>query len=823
MNTIFRLLSGVLRPLARKPGFAVAVIVILALGIGINVATLGLLYRYYVAPLPYPQGSRLVKVYFSAPGATAGQLMSVSTWWSLQRAAPALAASGIYDEQGYNLEFGSHTTRLNGIEASASLFNTLGVRPLLGRVFGMESTEPGAQPVVVLSYRLWQTLFDGKPSALGQTLQLGGKPYTVIGVMPRGFNFPTSQASLWTPQLLTADEREHGNPISLGDQMVGRLAPGASLTSLGTQANAVFQRQISQLPVEVAALIKKLGVRVDVQSWRATQTANLHQSLILVLCATLLLMLLVWFNLANLFLTRSLARRGELAMRRVLGAGSGRLVLSMAGENLILSVLGAAGGIVLGRFLLDIFSGSAAAVSASAIGNASWATLIVIAVVLALISTSLFTVMGLGALRDNNLAAALRGADARVSSGLGTRRVRAGLIAGQIALACTIVGTGLLLGRGLLNLNAVRLGFNPVHVVTFQLNLPKTQYSLTQMTAVLSELHTAVARLPGIEVATLAGNIPFDGSADVNIVLPLPWDPSVHPKPPTAFTTAIDANYLHTLGMQLVAGRNFLPSDTASSASVALIDTLEAKQLFGTENVIGREIDFNQPSDTQPGATFRIIGVVNAVHLWNLDFTPTEGSIYTDFNQVVAQNPQLWGKRDWYFAVRSPLAATTVISEVRNVAHGIIPGVPLYDVQTMDQRVAASLASNRLLTVLVLLFAIGALVLAAVGLYALQAYSVAQRSREFAIRTALGASQSRVIAQVLGETARLLVIGLVVGLAGLAAVGVAFASAFYGIGAVDPAGMVIVVIVLALAALAASWIPAWRASRVSPMEALRER
>ena len=825
MNAVLHSITGTLRPLVHKPSFAIAVIVILALGIGINVATLGMLYRYYVAPLPYPQGNQIMKVYFAAndPAVAKMQAMSVPTWQSLQKDVSVLSSSGIYDEQGYNLARGSQEIRLNAIEASASLFNTLGVRPQLGRLFGPESTEPGAQPVVVLSYRLWQTLLDGKTSAIGATLRLNNKLYTIIGVMPKHFNFPTSQVMLWTPRVLTAADRSLDNLTVANVKMIGRLVPGTSISALNTQANAVLERQIAGFSAPDADVLKKYGFRLDAQTWRETQIGNLHESMILVLCATLLLMLLVWFNLANLFIARSLAQRGELAMRRVLGAGGFRLALSLAGENLILSILGAVGGIVLGRFLLDIFSGSSVAVPASAIGSASWSALILIALVLALISTAIFTAMSLGALRGDNLAAALRGADAHVSLGRGTRRVRAGLIAGQIALACTIVGTGLLLGRGLLNLNAVRLGFSPDHVVTFKLSFPEVQYSLTQMTAVLTELQTAVARLPGAGAVSLTSDVPFDGRMGGSAVFPRPWNPNAHPKPPIAYSTVIGMGYLRALGVQLVEGRNFLPSDTQSSASVALIDTLAARQLFGTEKVVGRELSFFGPTDNRPGVLFRIIGVVQTVHRENPGSTPVVGSIYIDFDQVIAQNPMLFGSRDWYLAVRSPLAAATVISEVRNVGQGVIPGIPLYDIQTMDQRVATSLASNRLLTVLVLLFAIGALVLAAVGLYALQAYAVMQRMREFAIRAALGANHSRLIALVLGETARLLMLGLIVGLAGLASVGAAFASAFYGIGAVDPAGMAIVVIVLALAALAASWVPAWRASRVPPMEALRER
>lgn len=822
MNSILRSLFTSLRPLLRKPGFTIAVIVILALGIGVNVATLGLLYRYYISPMPYPEGNRLVKVYFAInnPVVTGRQEMSVPIWLALKKDTPALAVSGIYDEKGYNLTRASSELRLQGTEASASLFMTLDVQPLLGRVFGPQSMQPGAQPIMVLSYRLWQTLFGGKASAIGQTLQLNGKLFTVIGVMPPQFNFPTERAQLWTPRIITADDRNSGTALDV--TMIGRLAPSVPLASVNTQANAVLGRLIASGPAAAAALLRKYDPHINVQDWRSTQIGNLRQSLILVLCATLLLMLLVWFNLANMFLARTLARRGEFAMRQALGAGKIKLALAMLRENLFLSLIGALGGILLARFLLNLFSASSIAVPTSAISGAPWAVLIAIALALAILSAAIFTVTGLSVVGRNSLADTLRGADAHASAGPTTRRVRASLITGQIALACAIVGTGLLLGRGLLNLNSVGLGFNPNQVTTFKLSFPEAQYPLKHMTAALDELHTAIARLPGVGAVAIAEDTPLDGrDGRSKPVFPHPWDANAQAPAPVVLASAVDASYLRTLGIPLIAGRNFLPTDTKGTASVAVIDTLAARQLFGTKNVIGREFSFLAPTYTQPGVMFRIVGVVPAIRNSNLASAPTAGSVYTDLDQAVNQLPQLWGQRDWYLIVRSPLSTASVISDVHGVAHRIIPDVPLYDIQTMDQRVAGSLASNRLLTVMVLLFAVGSLLLAAVGLYALQAYAVAQRSREFAIRAALGATQNRLIVQVLGETARLLAIGLVVGLSGLAVIGVAFASAFYGIGAVDPLSMLIVVVVLTLAAFAASWLPAWHASRVEPHRALR--
>ena len=802
-----------------KLRFALTVVLILGLGIGINVATLGLLYRYYVSPLPFPQGGRIASVYFTA-NQPIPRAMSIPTWQRLKKGAPALADSGLYRSQGYNLVRGRHESRLNGIVATASVFSTLGVQPVLGRVFGPQSNQPGAQPVVVLSYPLWQSLFGGQPSALGKTLKLNGKLFTVIGVMPRNFRFPTAQTALWTPRIITAGAREADMLTALHDQMVARLAPGQSMHAFRMQADAVLKREIANFPDPAAIpMFAKYNFKIGAQGWRASRLGNLHQSLTLVQFATALLMMLVWFNLANLFLARAFARRGELTMRRILGAKVATLAGTLARENLVLSLIGAGLGVVFGRFLLDLFSGNHVAAAASSIPGASWPVLVLIAVALALVSAAIFTAVGLGFLRGNNLAAALGEGDNRASPGPVAKRVRKGLLVSQIALACALAGCGLFLGRSLLNLNAVNLGFKPDHVVTFRLSLPPAQYPLAGITPALQKLRTAVARTPGVNATGISSSVPFAGGTSTNSAFPRPANPNVHP---SVFPVAADAAYFHSFGMPLLAGRNFTPADETGGVSVAIIDTLAAKQLFGTENVIGREFSFNSAHADRFGILFRVIGVVPTVRRANVSAAPSVGNVYIDAPQVVGKYENWsWAFPDWYLSVRSPLPAAAITSIVKRAAGKALPGVPLYDVKTMNQRVAGALASNRLLTLLVTLFAIGALVLAGIGLYAVQTYAVAQRAREFAIRIALGAERKQLLAMVLGEAARLLVIGLVVGLAGLAGIGVAFASAFYGIGAVDPLSMALVAIVLTVAALAASWFPAWRASRVAPDKALR--
>ena len=803
------------RAVLRNPRFALTVVAILALGIGINVATLGLLYRYYVSPLPYPAGGRIAAVFFVTGNTSTGQTISVPTYEYLRKNVTALADAGLYRSVGYNLVRNGAARRLNGAEATASVFSTLGVRPILGRVFEAKSDRPGAKPVVVLSYRLWQSLFGGRRSALGESLKLNGRLYTVIGVMPKRFNFPTAQAELWTPRVIQAYETKPDMLTSFFDRMVVRLKPGRSVADLATQANAAFRNEVP--PSERPALAK-YGLHPAAKSWRDSRIGDFAQSLTLVQFATGLLLLLVWFNLANLVLARTFARRGEFTLRRILGADTSKLAWAMLREHFALSLVGAGLGIVLGRFLLGLFDTSGVAAGASSIPGASWPVLSLIALALAVVSAGVFTLSGLLLLRGRNLAGALGDIGARASQGPLAARIRKGLLVSQIALACALTGVGLLLGRSLLNLGAVPLGFRPAHVATFKLDFPKNQYSLAQMSSKLQALRASVGRLPGIDAVSASSDVPFDGGVLGSAIFPRPADSRVHP---TAFTFVTDPGYLKTLGLTLLAGRNFDASDATGGTGVAIVDTLAARQLFHTTHVVGREFSFFGPQESRPGLLFRIVGVVSAARQIHVGAPPTQGSVYVDRAQVMPLQPMMWGKHSWYVAVRSPLPAAAVMSEVRRAAHDELPGIPLYDVQTMNRRLAGALASNRLLTLLVGLFAFGALLLAAIGLYAVQSYAVSQRIREFAIRSALGAERGRLVGLILTEAGILLLLGLAVGLAGLAGVGLAFGSAFYGVPSVDPVSMALVVAVLSLAVAVAGFGPAWRASRVAPNEALR--
>lgn len=809
--------AGLGRIFGRKPGFALTVVLILALGIGANTATLSLLYRYFYAPLPYPDAQRLVRVQFSNHYWGTLNSLSLPVYRAIRTQAPAVQDAAVYNWSGFNLAMGSRSLRVGGIVSSASLFSTLGVAPLMGRVFSASSEQPDAEPVVVLSYGMWDELLHRDPQVIGSTLRLDNRVYTVIGVMPESFWFPSRKAMFWAP--LTLSEADFA-PKQIGDfdyNVITHLKTGADISQLAAQANALFAKEASSAAAD-GEQIKAGEFRARPFSWRDWLVGQFHQSLLLMQLATGLLILLAWFNLANLFVTRALARRGELVLRRVLGADSRRLFGQLLTESLGLCAIGTVAGLLVGRLLVVLLERSGFVNGVNVASGNGWGLPLAVACGLGIVSALVFATVGFYGTRHQDLSLALREGDARASHSRGERRTRSALIVLQVAFACALCGMGLLLARSLLNLNGVNLGFHPQHALTLELNLPASQYPPPQSGVALTALRAKLTALPGISAASISSHVPFDNSQDDYGIFPYPWN---HHTSAQLFTTLADGGYFRALGMPLLTGRTFSDADRNSGAGVAVIDTLAAKQLFGTTQVLGRQ--FTIGNVARPDSLFTVIGMVNPVHRERVGKSPGEGSVYLDRSQVLNFVNPLWANQQhWIVSARSLLPPDRILPLIRDAAGNILPGIPVYGVQTMDQRVAQQLAQRRGLALLVGFFSLSALLLAAVGLYAVQNYAVSQRTREFGIRAAIGADRSKLLRMVLSEAGQVLVMGVVLGLGGMVAMAEAFASTLYGISPMDPATMLIVLGVLAAALLLAAWLPAWRASRVPPAVALRQ-
>lgn len=809
-----------LRSLIRKPGFALAVIVILALGIGANTATLSLLYRYFYARMPYSIPHQLVAVQFLIPKEGTSNAVSVPAFGGLRTQAPALESAALFrNGQGLNLQLGQKTLRIEGIACTASLFATLGVSPLLGQVFSNTSENPDAAPEIVLSYSMWRELLNRDPHIIGRTLHLNGRLYTVIGVMPQGFWFPSRTALFWIPLTLTPQDYDLNHLGFVDYNMIGRLTPGASVHQLSVQANAVLQQLTARVPSsEDRAYFRHNPWQISALSWRTGLVGQYHQSLILMQLATALLILLAWFNLANLFITRALTRRGELVLRRVLGVSTHRLFTDLLLESLTLCLVGTAAGLLLGRLLVALLQHSGLLSGSSIVPVQGWWISIAAACALGVVSSLVFATASFYCVRHEDLSQALREGDARASYGMSERRVRTGLVVVQVALACGLSGMGLMLARSMHNLNSVDLGFKAQQALTFAVDLPSNEYPSKHLVSALSELRDKLSGIPGVSSATVTSHVPFDHSVDDYDVFPSPWNQHTYTD---AFTTIVDGAYFRTLGVPLLAGRTFTDLDNPQGEGMAVIDTLAAQQLFGTTQVLGREFSFHGANNTHPGSLFKVIGVVDNIHYSSVAQRPDIGSVYVDRNQVLGFDNTWWSQNQWMVAVRTPLPISRVLPLIRNAEEAILPGIPIYDIRTLKQRVDSHMAYRQGLAVLVAFFSLSALLLAAVGLYAVQNYTVRQRTREFGTRAALGADRSRLLRLVITEAGRLLVIGLILGLAGMVIIGRIFASALYGVSPLDPLTALIVLGVLAVTLFLAAWLPAWRASRVAPAVALR--
>ncbi len=816
--------AGLLRPF-RKPGFALAVILILALGIGANTATLNLLYGYILAPLPYPHANRLVTVEFTAKQTPGNLRMSYPTYFDLRAQTTAMMNAGMYKTKSLNLASGDSVAHVRGAAISASLFSTLGVRAALGRVFGAGANEPGAAPEVVLSDRLWSRLFDRNPGVLGRTIRLNGRACTVIGVMPRSFRFPDTRTGLWLPKVIGPFDHQPYNLTAWHDTMIARLAPGVGPRQLAIQSQAALHREIAHFPdASAIALLKTMGMRIAVTPLRSALLGKLHERLILAQLATGLLLVLIWINLANLFIARALSRHGELIVRRVIGADTRMLFRQLFAESLVLCLAGSLAGVLLGEVLLRVLLRAGFANAAVAFPLHDWVVAAAIAVALALLSALVFSLAGLHFIRRQDLSQGLRDADARSTGGRGEHRLRGALVVTQLALAFMLSGVGVMLVHSLMKLDSVDLGFQPRRIVTFQIHVPLGSESgqRARLQAQLTRVHRALSRVPGVLAATIASEVPFDGQSMGNAAYPNPYDGR---HSPNVFAIVTGPGYLRTLRISLLSGRTFTARDATSGAVDAVVDATAARELFGTMNVVGRRFNFDDPNDSRPGLLFRVIGIAADSRQAHLGSPQPLGIVYIDRSQVLQMTGRVfsWAIPTWYVGVRTPLATATILPALSRAVASILPDVPIYGVRSMRQRLSRKLAPRRATTVLVLMFALGALSVAAVGLYSVQSYLVGQRRPEFGLRAALGADRARLGRLALRETGWLLVLGSVLGIGGVVVLGRLFAASFYGVRAADPLSLFLVLVVLGLITFLAGWLPAARASRVEPLEALRNR
>jgi putative ABC transport system permease protein len=804
MDDVRRDVRFALRSLRRSPGFTLVAILCLALGIGANAAIFSVLDAVLLRPLPYAEPDRLIRVY-EMRGGDEGKTGSVSVpnyldWRAQNSGFQGLAA---WLEGNRNLAGDGGTERIGSVEVTPNLFALLGVPPLRGRAFVPGQDEPGKGQVAVISEGLWRRRFGADPSLIGRSVRLDGQAYTVLGVMPAGFDFPPGHAihEVWTvyqpsPALLK-DRGSHFLAVA------GRLKPGVSLDQASAQLRGVAAGMEKLYPDD------QTGRSVLLKPVKEAVVGRTRPALLVLLGAVLLVLLIACANVANLLLARAAVRRREVAVRLALGASRARLIRQFLVESLVLAFGGALLGALIAWGSLALLRPLAAGALPVTGGISLDARVFAFLLGVSVLSGVLFgLVPALQASRED-VRDTLSDAGAKSTSGGRQKRFRSALVVLEIALSLVLlVGAGLLL-RGFLALSATPSGLNPEGVLTGHVAVPDGQLNGAS-TRVFQPLLDRVRHLPGVRSAGVISMLPIQ-EAWTNGSYQVEGRPA--PKPgdgPIAEMRVASPQLFTALGIPILYGRDFTDHDGGKGSRLLIVNEALARKEFPGENPVGRQIRIDKE------AAHTIIGVVGSVRQAGLDQPPLP-EIYFPYVQI--------GMEDFLgnavLVVRADRAPESVTAEIRRTVAGVDRGLSLFDVETMDEVITRSLASRRLNLWLLGIFAGIALVLSAAGLYGVISYLVAQRTREIGVRIALGAQTRDVIGLVMGQGARLTAVGIALGLLGAFALTRLLASLLYGVSAHDPLTFATIAALLAAVALLATWLPARRAARVDPISAIR--
>ncbi len=800
------------RTLGRRPGFTALAVLTLALGIGANTAIFSVVRGLLLAPLPYPQAERLAQVWNTYPLMDLPRAsVSIPDYLDRRERVSAFEESALYNFQSFNLVSDGAPERVPGLRATASLFPLLGARPALGRVFTADDEEPGRDAVVVLSHGLWQRRLGGDPGAVGRDVRLSGEPHRVLGVMPEGFAFPNPRVQLWKPFAFTpemASDDARGNEFS---QMLARLAPGATLERAQREIDAIHELNKERFP-EAREFWESSGFGGMVVDYREQLFGDVRPYLLLLQGVVAFVLLIACANVANLLLTRLASRQKELAVRSALGAGRWRMARLLLAESLVLAGLAGAAGAGLGYAGLRLLDRLGIDSSAAAVEVSLDAGVLLFTLVLSLATAVLFSLVPIFSLWRTDPNEVLKEGGGR--GGLAGRRAalpRHLLVVAEVAMALVLLAGAGLLVRTLSALQDEDPGFDAAGVVVAQVNLPRAEYGDDATAAAFYQRALESLRaLPGVTSAGLISDAPFSGSSSSGSYMVEGYAPGPGESAPHAFRRVVDEEVFRTLGVALLKGRLFAPSDRLDSEPVVVIDRLLAEKYFQGQDPLGRRLGRGGPD----GPRWTIVGVVEPIKVRDLARPETKETIYFPYRQVPVRNMT--------FVVRSALGLDAVAGPLREAILDVDPELPVYGVTTLGEQLASSFQTRRVSMALLVAFAALALVLAAVGIYGVLAFSIAQRCREIGTRMALGAGSRQILTMVLGQGLALTLAGVALGAAAALALGRFLPSMLFGVTPTDPATFAAVSALLVAVALAACYRPARRATRIDPIEALRE-
>ena len=789
-----------LRTLLQAPGFTAVAVLTLALGIGANSAIFSVVHAVLLEPLPYEQPERIVMVWERWLKRGVNGSVTAPNFVDWREGNEVFVNLAGWRRQSVTLTGVDQPERIPGVLASAALFPLLGIEAKLGRTFLPEEEQPGRHRVVVLGHGLWQRRFGANPAIVGTAVTLNAEPYTVVGVMPEGFQFPAG-VDLWTPLALDARQLSYTGAHVI--QVAGRLKPGITLEQAQAGMNALARRIEPQRPHSNS------GWGVALVPLHEQLVSGVRQGLWVLLGAVGFVLLIACANVANLLLTRAAARGREVAIRAALGAGRWRLVQQLLTESVLLAWLGGSLGLLLSLWGMETLV-RFAPVGLPRIGDVrmnGW--VLGFTAVASLLTGALF---GLApALRASR--ADLTGSMRAALSAKSRLPVSGFLVVCETALALMLlIGAGLLI-RSFARLQVVRPGFDSRGVLTAQIDLPEARYSGgARQSAFWRDALERVAALPGVRAAGIVSGLPLTGPHN-SMVITIEGRPPLEPSQmPFAFYKVASPDYFRALGVPLVRGRLFTERDVPGAPRVMLINDTMARRYWPGEDPVGKrlKLDNGEPEWVE------VVGILGDVRQLALESEPG-AEMYIPVRQV----PESFFPAMTMVVRSDGVPPESLMTAVTGVAQKLDPNVPVYNLRTMDEILARSMASRRFSLGLLGLFAGIAMGLAAVGIYGVMAYSVSRRTHEIGIRMALGARGSDVLRLVVVESMGLTLAGIALGMAGAWALTRLLAGGLYGVSPTDPATFVVVALLLAVVALVASYLPARRASRVDPLTALR--
>ena len=787
------------RVLLKKPGFTFVAVLALALGIGANTAIFSVVNGVLLRPLPYPESENLVRVYEKR--LQLGRTRNVASspdfidWRAQNQVFEQMAA---WTGWGANLTDGGEPERIQGAAVTWDLFPLLRVKPLLGRTFLSEEGRPNNNLFVIISHGFWQRRYGGSPDIVGQTITLNGAGVTVIGVMPPDFQFPNKDTEIWVPMWF--DPADPGNRGGHFLGVIARLKPGVSLGQAQVEMDSIAARLEQQYPVNT-------GHGVNLFPLYEETVGDIRPALLVLLGAVGFVLLIACANVANLLLVRSAGRQREIAIRTAMGASRFRIIKQLLTESLLLSLVGGALGLLLAFWGVDLLLALSPEDMPRITEIRIDGRVLGFTFALSLFTGVVFGLLPALSASRLDLNTSLKEGGRSSALSFGRNRARGLLVVSEVALAVVLlIGAGLMM-KSFLHLQTVGAGFNPQSVLAVDFVLPASKYREgEQQAAFFRQVIERVSALPGIQSVGGVVNIPFGENSGSRYF-------RIEGRPPQPEGQGLNAdynlaspNYFRTLGIPLIKGRDFTERDVQGAPEVVMINEEMARQFWPDEDPIGKRIAVGD------GPWRSIVGIVGNVRQKGFDIEPRQEMIFP-----LLQTPIPF----MTLVARTASEPKATISALRAEIASIDALQPVFNIRTMEEAAAESVAPERLNTLLLGALAVIALILAAVGIYGVMSYSVTQRTHEIGLRMALGALPRSVLGLVIKQGMSLILIGLVIGLSAALALTRLMKSLLYEVSTTDPATFALISALLVVVAFLATYIPARRATRVDPGVALR--